>query len=181
VRRLSRLRPGSAALHRCPRPLRPWWSQRVGPHAGPSVRQLKSNPSTVLRAAEADAMVLVTSHQQPAALVVALDRLACRTPLLCVPGSPCRCLRLVPSRWGVAATVPAGHDRGRGGGRTGLLRPGGSGSPRPGVGDEIAEALAAETWWPVSPAAAAAGDQPAPPGDSRPAHPASRSRPADPP
>jgi len=39
------------------------------------VRQLKSNPATVLRAAEADAMVLVTSHQQPAALVVALDRL----------------------------------------------------------------------------------------------------------
>jgi predicted HTH domain antitoxin len=40
-----------------------------------SVRQLKSNPSTVLRAAEADAMALVTNHQQPAALVVALDRL----------------------------------------------------------------------------------------------------------
>jgi predicted HTH domain antitoxin len=40
-----------------------------------SVRQLKSNPSTVLRAAEADAMALVTSHQQPTALVVALDRL----------------------------------------------------------------------------------------------------------
>lgn len=40
-----------------------------------SVRQLKSNPSLVLRAAEADAMALVTSHQQPAALVVALDRL----------------------------------------------------------------------------------------------------------
>jgi antitoxin (DNA-binding transcriptional repressor) of toxin-antitoxin stability system len=40
-----------------------------------SVRQLKSNPSTVLKAAEADAMALVTSHQQPAALVVALDRL----------------------------------------------------------------------------------------------------------
>ena len=36
-----------------------------------SIRQLKSNPSTVLRAAEADAMALVTSHQQP----VALDRL----------------------------------------------------------------------------------------------------------
>jgi predicted HTH domain antitoxin len=40
-----------------------------------SIRQLKSNPSTVLRAAEADAMALVTSHQRPAALVVALDRL----------------------------------------------------------------------------------------------------------
>lgn len=40
-----------------------------------TIRQLKSNPSTVLRAAEADAMALVTSHQQPAALVVALDRL----------------------------------------------------------------------------------------------------------
>ena len=40
-----------------------------------SIRQLKSNPSAVLRAAEADAMALVTSHQQPAALVVALDRL----------------------------------------------------------------------------------------------------------
>ncbi len=40
-----------------------------------SVRQLKSNPSSVLRAAAADAMALVTSHQQPTALVVALDRL----------------------------------------------------------------------------------------------------------
>ncbi len=40
-----------------------------------SVRQLKSNPSTVLKAAQADAMALVTSHQQPKALVVALDRL----------------------------------------------------------------------------------------------------------
>ena len=40
-----------------------------------SVRQLKSNPSTVLKAAKADAMALVTSHQQPTALVVALDRL----------------------------------------------------------------------------------------------------------
>ena len=40
-----------------------------------SVRQLKSNPSTVLKAAAADAMALVTSHQQPTALVVALDRL----------------------------------------------------------------------------------------------------------
>ncbi|QPN70407.1 UPF0175 family protein [Synechococcus sp. CBW1108] len=40
-----------------------------------SVRQLKSNPSTVLKAAEADAMALVTSYQQPTALVVALDRL----------------------------------------------------------------------------------------------------------
>ena len=28
-----------------------------------SVRELKSNPSTVLKAAEADAMALVTSHQ----------------------------------------------------------------------------------------------------------------------
>lgn len=41
-----------------------------------SVQQLRSNPSSVLKAAEADAMALVTSHQQPAALVVALDRLA---------------------------------------------------------------------------------------------------------
>jgi len=40
-----------------------------------SVRQLKNNPSTVLKAAETDAMALVTSHQQPTALVVALDRL----------------------------------------------------------------------------------------------------------
>lgn len=40
-----------------------------------SVRQLKSNPATVLQAAEDDAMALVTSHQQPRALVVALDRL----------------------------------------------------------------------------------------------------------
>lgn len=40
-----------------------------------SVRQLKSNPSTVLKAAQSDAMALVTSHQQPTALVVALDRL----------------------------------------------------------------------------------------------------------
>jgi predicted HTH domain antitoxin len=40
-----------------------------------SVRQLKSNPSMVLRAAEADAMALVTSHQEPTALVVSLDRL----------------------------------------------------------------------------------------------------------
>ncbi|MFZ4803224.1 MAG: UPF0175 family protein [Synechococcus lacustris] len=39
------------------------------------MRQLKSNPSTVLKAAAADAMALVTSHQQPTALVVALDRL----------------------------------------------------------------------------------------------------------
>ncbi len=40
-----------------------------------SVRQLKSNPSTVLRAAEEDVMALVTSHSEPTALVVALDRL----------------------------------------------------------------------------------------------------------
>jgi predicted HTH domain antitoxin len=40
-----------------------------------SVRQLKSNPSAVLRAAQGDAMALVTSHQHPTALVVALDRL----------------------------------------------------------------------------------------------------------
>jgi antitoxin (DNA-binding transcriptional repressor) of toxin-antitoxin stability system len=40
-----------------------------------SVRQLKSNPSAVLRAAQGDAMALVTSHQHPMALVVALDRL----------------------------------------------------------------------------------------------------------
>ena len=45
-----------------------------------SVRQLKSNPSTVLKAAEADAMALVTSHQQPTALVVALDRLGLPDP-----------------------------------------------------------------------------------------------------
>jgi len=40
-----------------------------------SVRELKSNPSIVLKAAAADSMALVTSHQQPTALVVALDRL----------------------------------------------------------------------------------------------------------
>lgn len=40
-----------------------------------SVQQLRRNPSSVLKAAEADVMALVTSHQQPAALVVALDRL----------------------------------------------------------------------------------------------------------
>lgn len=40
-----------------------------------SVRQLKSNPSAVLWAAQGDAMALVTSHQHPMALVVALDRL----------------------------------------------------------------------------------------------------------
>jgi antitoxin (DNA-binding transcriptional repressor) of toxin-antitoxin stability system len=45
-----------------------------------SIRQLKSNPSTVLRAAEQDAMALVTSHQQPTALVVALDRLGLPDP-----------------------------------------------------------------------------------------------------
>jgi antitoxin (DNA-binding transcriptional repressor) of toxin-antitoxin stability system len=39
-----------------------------------SVRQLKSNPSKVLKAAQSDAMALVTSHHQPTALVVALDR-----------------------------------------------------------------------------------------------------------
>jgi predicted HTH domain antitoxin len=40
-----------------------------------TIRQLKSNPSTVIRAAEADAMALVTNRDQPTALVVALDRL----------------------------------------------------------------------------------------------------------
>lgn len=40
-----------------------------------SARQLKSNSASVLRAAEADAMALVTSHQQPAAQVIALGRL----------------------------------------------------------------------------------------------------------
>lgn len=45
-----------------------------------SVRQLKNNPSSVLRAAEEDAMALVTSHQQPAALVVALDRIGLPDP-----------------------------------------------------------------------------------------------------
>jgi len=45
-----------------------------------SIRPLKSNPSTVLRAAEQDAMALVTSHQQPTALVVALDRLGLPDP-----------------------------------------------------------------------------------------------------
>lgn len=40
-----------------------------------SVRQLKSNPSAVLRAVQGDAMALVTSHQHPTALVVDLDRL----------------------------------------------------------------------------------------------------------
>lgn len=39
------------------------------------MRQFKSTPSTVLKAAEADAMALVTRHQQPTALLVALDRL----------------------------------------------------------------------------------------------------------
>ena len=47
---------------------------------GHFIRQLKSNPSTVLKAAEADAMALVTSHQQPTALVMALDRLAIASP-----------------------------------------------------------------------------------------------------
>ena len=40
-----------------------------------SIRELKSNPSTVLRAAETDAMALITNHQQPTAVVVAIDRL----------------------------------------------------------------------------------------------------------
>lgn len=40
-----------------------------------TIRQLKSNPFTVIRAAEADAMALVTNRDQPTALVVALDRL----------------------------------------------------------------------------------------------------------
>ena len=64
-----------------------------------SISQLKSNPSAVLRATEADAMALVTSHQQPAALVVALDRLglpnteAVRSPWPVPPrwrACPCR-------------------------------------------------------------------------------------------
>ncbi len=38
-----------------------------------TVRQLKSNAFTVIRAAEADAMALVTHRDQPTALVVALD------------------------------------------------------------------------------------------------------------
>jgi predicted HTH domain antitoxin len=45
-----------------------------------SIRQLKSNPSTVLRAAEQNPMALLTSHQQPTALVVALDRLGLPDP-----------------------------------------------------------------------------------------------------
>jgi predicted HTH domain antitoxin len=45
-----------------------------------SVRELKSNPSTVLKAAAADSMALVTSHHQPTALVVALDRLGLPDP-----------------------------------------------------------------------------------------------------
>jgi predicted HTH domain antitoxin len=40
-----------------------------------TIRQLKNNPSTVIRAAEADAMAVVTNRDQPTALVVALDRL----------------------------------------------------------------------------------------------------------
>lgn len=40
-----------------------------------TIRQLKSNPSTVIRAAEADAMAVVTNRDQPTALVVAFDRL----------------------------------------------------------------------------------------------------------
>jgi antitoxin (DNA-binding transcriptional repressor) of toxin-antitoxin stability system len=53
-----------------------------------SIRQLKSNPSTVLRAAEQDAMALVTSHQQPTALVVALDRLGLPDPAAVRSGLP---------------------------------------------------------------------------------------------
>lgn len=40
-----------------------------------SVGELKSNPAGVLDAAKADAMAVVTSHEQPTALVVALDQL----------------------------------------------------------------------------------------------------------
>ncbi|MBM5801845.1 MAG: type II toxin-antitoxin system Phd/YefM family antitoxin [Cyanobacteria bacterium K_DeepCast_35m_m2_023] len=40
-----------------------------------SIRQLKNNPSTVLKAAHADAFAVVTNHDEPEALVVALDRL----------------------------------------------------------------------------------------------------------
>lgn len=45
-----------------------------------SIRQLKSNPSTVLRAAQADAFAVVTNHDQPTALVVDLARLASPDP-----------------------------------------------------------------------------------------------------
>lgn len=40
-----------------------------------SIRQLKNNPSSVLRAAQADAFAVVTSHDEPKALVVDLERL----------------------------------------------------------------------------------------------------------
>ena len=45
-----------------------------------SIRQLKNNPSTVLRAAEAEAMALVTNRDRAAALVVAIDRLDAPDP-----------------------------------------------------------------------------------------------------
>ena len=58
---------------------------RTGPSPflrdGHFIRQLKSNLSTVLKAAEANALALVTSHQQPTALVMALDRLGDRITL----------------------------------------------------------------------------------------------------
>jgi predicted HTH domain antitoxin len=46
-----------------------------------SIRQLKNNPSTVLRAAEAEAMALVTNRDRAAALVVAIDRLDALDPV----------------------------------------------------------------------------------------------------
>lgn len=45
-----------------------------------SIRQLKNNPSSVLRAAQADAFAVVTSHDKPTALVVDLERLASPDP-----------------------------------------------------------------------------------------------------
>jgi antitoxin (DNA-binding transcriptional repressor) of toxin-antitoxin stability system len=89
-----------------------------------SIRPLKSNPSAVLRAAEADAMALVTSHQQPAALVVALDRLG-------LPNTEAvRSPWTVPPRWRACLALaalpgdPLLPEDPRGGGRVGRA-PGG--------------------------------------------------------
>jgi predicted HTH domain antitoxin len=40
-----------------------------------SIRQLKSNPSTALRAAREDDLVIVTNRDQPEALLISLDKL----------------------------------------------------------------------------------------------------------
>ncbi len=45
-----------------------------------SIRELKSNPSTVLKAAEQDAFAVVTNRDEPTALVVALNRLESPDP-----------------------------------------------------------------------------------------------------